>query len=71
MEQVSALKKATATLEKEAGHAEADAYKHAAHIRSKVKPAMAAVRALVDDFETKTAADLWPVPSYRELLFTR
>ena len=69
--QVGALKKATATLEKEAGHGDADPYKHAAHIRNKVKPAMAALRAIVDDLETKTATELWPVPSYRELLFTR
>jgi glutamine synthetase len=36
-----------------------------------VKPAMERVRAAVDALETHVAADLWPLPTYRELLFLK
>ena len=45
--------------------------KHAAHIKAKVKPAMEALRTAVDALENVVAADLWPLPTYRELLFLK
>ncbi len=38
--------------------------------RSDVFVAMQSLRALVDELETIVSADIWPVPSYTELLFT-
>ncbi len=32
---------------------------------------MAAVRALGDKLETMVADDLWPLPTYREMLFMK
>jgi glutamine synthetase type III len=32
---------------------------------------MEALRSLGDELEERTAADLWPLPSYRELLFIK
>ena len=48
-----------------------DPMKHALHIRAKVRPAMAALRTAVDALEPRIAADLWPLPTYRELLFLK
>ena len=48
-----------------------DAMKHALHIRARVRPAMAALRVAVDALEPRVAADLWPLPTYRELLFLK
>lgn len=45
-----------------------------AHIKlfaSKIRPLMDDVRVLGDELETHVAADLWPLPSYREMLFIR
>ncbi len=44
---------------------------HAKHLRGKVMPLMEDVRALADELEVNIAADLWPLPSYREMLFIR
>ncbi len=38
---------------------------------TKVLPAMLKVRAVVDNLETVVADDLWPLPTYQELLFLR
>ena len=37
----------------------------------KVKPAMEAVRAVVDELETIVADDHWPLPTYQEMLFIK
>ena len=42
--------------------------RHAAHMGSAVRQAMAGLRTVVDTLETHVAADLWPMPTYRELL---
>jgi glutamine synthetase len=36
-----------------------------------VIPAMAAVRKVADKLETIVADDVWPLPSYREMLFIK
>ncbi len=44
---------------------------HAVHIRDKVIPAMDAVRLACDKLERAVPNELWPVPTYREMLFIR
>jgi glutamine synthetase len=68
---VGRFRKALAALEKAAAHHEEDPMRHARHIRQKVRPAMEEVRALADTLETQVAADLWPMPTYRELLLLK
>ncbi|HEU4828702.1 MAG TPA: glutamine synthetase III [Gemmatimonadales bacterium] len=68
---VSRLRKAIVALETACAHSVADSHKHATHINAKVKPAMDALRNVVDSLETHVAADLWPLPTYRELLFLK
>lgn len=59
------------TLEKTAGEHAADPLKHARHIQAKVRPAMVELRRSGDAIQLRTAADLWPMPTYRELLFLK
>ncbi|QEH34037.1 Glutamine synthetase [Aquisphaera giovannonii] len=44
---------------------------HAKHSRDVVIPAMNAVRAAGDKLETIVADDLWPLPTYQEMLFIK
>jgi glutamine synthetase len=71
VELVSRLWTSTAAVERAAGHHEADPMKHAAQISRELKPAMAELRTVVDTLETIVAADLWPLPTYRDLLFLK
>lgn len=50
---------------------DAEPLKHARYLRDKVRPLMAALREAADALEEHVAADLWPLPSYRELLFIK
>jgi glutamine synthetase len=68
---VSRFRESLEQLEKAVGHHDEDPVKHAAWIRDKVKPAMADVRTFADQLETHVAATLWPLPTYRELLFLK
>jgi glutamine synthetase len=68
---VADTRTALAAVEASAAHQADDPLKHAAHFRSRVRPAMDALRVAVDVLETRVAADLWPMPTYRELLFLR
>ena len=52
-------------------HGEGDSLAHAKHSFDKVIPAMNAVRAVADKLETVVAADLWPLPTYQEMLFIK
>ncbi len=64
----------TSTLE---GLAEADnleshdPLEHAQYMKKKIVPLMEILRAAGDELENHVAADLWPLPSYRELLFLK
>jgi glutamine synthetase len=49
----------------------AKAEKKAESCRDDVIPAMNAVRAAADELETIVDADLWPLPTYAEMLFMR
>jgi glutamine synthetase len=68
---IAAADKNLALLDKETAKAKTleGAERQAAAFRDKVVPALKALRTNIDALETITAADLWPVPSYSELLF--
>jgi glutamine synthetase len=68
---VSRFQEAIAALEKVAAHQDDDPVKHATWMRDKVRPAMAQVRTYADALEAQVSSDLWPLPTYRELLFLK
>ena len=41
------------------------------HMRDNVIPAMGAVRAVVDRLEKVIPDDIWPLPTYRDMLFVK
>jgi glutamine synthetase len=56
----------------QAHHAEGnDPYAHARHMRDDVFPAMNALRVTADKLECQVADDIWPLPTYREMLFIK
>ena len=68
----SELTRATTALEKAlAHHGDGDAFVHAKHMRTSVLPAMAELRKVADKIETIVPDDLWPLPTYREMLFIK
>ncbi|MBY0231399.1 MAG: glutamine synthetase III [Gemmataceae bacterium] len=52
-------------------HAEGGPLDHARHARDGVVSALGEVRRLGDVLETLVADDLWPLPTYREMLFMK
>ncbi len=69
---VNDLQLGIAKLEKaQAHHAEGTPYDHAKHMRSAVFPALESVRTAADKLEAIVADDLWPLPTYREMLFIK
>jgi len=60
---LAALKDALAA---DTGH---EALAEAEHARDALLPAMAAVRTAADELEELVADDLWPLPTYQEMLF--
>ncbi|MGD9946858.1 MAG: glutamine synthetase III [Desulfobulbus sp.] len=58
-------------LEKLLAHEAADTQAHATYMCEKILPAMLAVRGYADALESIVADDLWPLPSYQEMLFIR
>jgi glutamine synthetase len=71
VELVTRLRTTTAAVERASAHHDSDPTKHAAQISHELKPAMAELRVVVDTLETLIAADLWPLPTYRDLLFLK
>ncbi|WEO78848.1 glutamine synthetase III [Cryobacterium sp. SO2] len=67
---ITELREALATLKAaladETGH---EALAEAEHARDALLPAMAAVRTAADALEEIVADDLWPLPTYQEMLF--
>jgi glutamine synthetase len=57
----------TALLDHNGGSAE----KHAKYMRDKVIPAMTRLRELGDEIEVLTPHEIWPLPTYREMLFVK
>jgi glutamine synthetase len=69
---INDLTKGIATLEKaQSHHGDGDAYAHAKHMRNDVFPALNTLRTAADKLETLVADDLWPLPTYREMLFIK
>ena len=66
------LKSNTDKLEKALGHeSNGSAEKHAKHYRDAVIPAMNAVREAADELECIVPHELWPLATYREMLFIK
>jgi glutamine synthetase len=64
------LRQGIATLRSEISHDAVETEeKHAEHSQLGLLPAMASVRAAADALETMVADDLWPLPTYQEMLF--
>jgi glutamine synthetase len=68
---VDKFKAQTDTLEALTDHADASAEKHAKYMRDKIVPAMAKLRELGDEIEVLTPHEIWPLPTYREMLFVK
>jgi glutamine synthetase len=61
-----------AALEKTLDHHGADStLAEAKHFANDVLPAMLAVRGVADELEALVADDLWPLPTYQEMLFIK
>jgi glutamine synthetase len=54
-----------------ADHQDADAGKHAKHMRDAVVPAMNNLREVGDQLELVMPHEMWPLPTYREMLFIK
>ncbi|MGA2497090.1 MAG: glutamine synthetase III [Tepidisphaeraceae bacterium] len=66
------LAKAIVALDKTINHqAEGDAYAHSKYYRDSVLPAMLELRKAADKLETLVSDDIWPLPTYREILFMK
>jgi glutamine synthetase len=69
---INDLQRAITSLEKVLNHhAEGEPFDHAKQARDHVLPALTATREAADKLEGIVADDLWPLPSYREMLFVR
>jgi glutamine synthetase len=69
---VDEFRRCTEKLQHELEHeGNGDAVKHAKHYRDKVIPAMVALREAGDDLELKIPHELWPLATYREMLFIK
>ncbi len=71
-ELVASLESCLKKLEKAVGHhSSGGVLEHAKHYRDEVVPSMQAVRKVADALESVVADDLWPLPTYQEMLFIR
>jgi glutamine synthetase len=68
---VTGLRAGIASVERECANHAGDPMAHARHINTKVKPAMAGLREVVDTLEQHVSAEIWPLPTYRDLLFLK
>jgi glutamine synthetase len=67
---LKALRAGIATLRSELAQEEADTEeKRAEHAQKSLLPAMVALRSAADALESLVADDLWPLPTYQEMLF--
>jgi glutamine synthetase len=65
------LEKSIANLESASSHSSSSPLDEAKHLRDKVLPAMLQVRHAADAIESIMADDLWPLPTYQEMLYIR
>ncbi len=70
---MAALRSGVAALEEHLDHEPAgeDPLEHARQLRDEVLTAMVELRAAGDELEKRVADDLWPLPTYREMLFIK
>ncbi len=68
---VDKLKVQTDALAAALEHGGSSAEKHAKYMRDKVVPAMARLRETGDEIEVLTPHEIWPLPTYREMLFVK
>ena len=69
---INELTAAIKVLEKAVNHhVEGEPYDHAKHAREEIFPALGVVREAADKLEGVVADDLWPLPTYREMLFIK
>src|SRR5204862_3133907 len=69
---ITDLQRAIIALDKAlAHHPEGDALAHAKYAREQILPPTQEVRRAADKLETMVADDLWPLPTYREMLFVK
>jgi glutamine synthetase len=68
---VDDLRTQTEKLAKALDHHAAGAEKHARHMRDAVVPAMQALRETGDQIELLVPHEVWPLPTYREMLFIK
>ena len=66
---IASLTKALGDLKAAVGAHVEGALEEAVYYRDTVLPAMAAVREAADELESVVADDLWPLPTYQEMLF--
>jgi glutamine synthetase len=59
------------SLEKALGHESSNPDAEAKHLRDEVLPLMLTIRSAADSLETLVADDLWPLPTYQEMLYIR
>ena len=71
VELVTQFRSRTAEVERLAENDGGDLTRHAARIARELKPAMERLRETGDALEAVVAADLWPLPNYRALLFLK
>ena len=68
---IDKFKTQTGKLESVLDHESPSAEKHAKHFRDAVIPAMTALRQTGDELENLTPHELWPLATYREMLFIK
>lgn len=69
---ITSFQAATAALDKATHHhAGGEPYSHAKYMKESVIPKMEDLRTHGDKLETLVADDLWPLPTYREMLFIK
>ncbi len=68
---INALRTKTDALAKALEHTSSSAHKHAKHMRDTVVPGMAMLRDLGDEIEVLVPHEIWPLPTYREMLFIK
>ena len=68
---VDALQEAIETVASAEVFESADTTLNANHMRDTLLPAMLVARTISDQLETLVAEDLWPLPSYTDMLFIR
>ncbi len=71
VELVASLQKAIESLSAALDHEGGEPLAHAKHLRDHVKPAMFEVRQAADELEGVVAADLWPMPTFQQMLYMR